>query len=139
MLNPSVARGLIETATGGDVVTDAGLSLAKLMEFAGVLQGRPARRIPTYQIEASGREVNGASVLEPTIDGENMQEVLAMFRGETSLADAPQQVFAPTTLAAAAPTARRRPRPPRRRHPRRPRRRPQDRRRTRSASSRPAT
>ncbi len=103
MLNPSVARGLIETATGGDVVTDAGLSLAKLMEFAGVLKDVQPGGIPTYQIEAVGREVNDASVLEPTIDGENMQEVLAMFRGETSLADAPQQVFAPTTLAAARP------------------------------------
>ena len=38
LLNPSVARGLIEAATGGDVVTSSELSLAKLMEFAGVLR-----------------------------------------------------------------------------------------------------
>ena len=105
LLDPSVARGLIESATGGDVVTDPGLSLAKLMEFAGVMRNVQPGSIPTYQIEASGREVNGASVLEPQIDGDNMQAVLAMFRGETSLADAPVQVFettAPVSTAEAA-------------------------------------
>ena len=105
LLDPSVARGLIETATSGNVVTDPGLSLAKLMEFAGVMRTIQPGGIPTYQIEAVGREVNGASVLEPTIDGDNMQAVLAMFRGETSLADAPQQVFAATTTAVPRPTA----------------------------------
>ena len=103
LLDPSVARGLIETATSGNVVTDPGLSLAKLMEFAGVMRNIQPGGIPTYQIEAIGREVNGASVLEPTIDGDNMQAVLAMFRGETSLADAPQQVFAATTTAVPRP------------------------------------
>ena len=110
LLDPSVARGLIESATSGDVVTDPGLSLAKLMEFAGVMRNVQPGAIPTYQIEATGREVNGASVLEPEIDGDNMQAVLAMFRGETSLADAPVQVFettapASTTEAAEAPEA----------------------------------
>ena len=38
LLNPSVARGLISAATGGNVVTDDQLTLAKLMEFAGVLR-----------------------------------------------------------------------------------------------------
>ena len=105
LLDPGVARGLIETATGGEVVTDPGLSLAKLMEFAGVMRNVQPGSIPTYQIEAAGREVNGASVLEPQIDGDNMQAVLAMFRGETSLADAPVQVFettAPVDTAEAA-------------------------------------
>ncbi len=86
-------------------MTDPGLSLAKLMEFAGVMRNVQPGSIPTYQIEASGREVNGASVLEPQIDGDNMQAVLAMFRGETSLADAPVQVFettAPVSTAEAA-------------------------------------
>ncbi len=96
LLDPGVARGLIQSATSGDVVTDPGLSLAKLMEFAGVMRNVQPGSIPTYQIEATGREVNGASVLEPQIDGDNMQGVLAMFRGETSLADAPVQVFETT-------------------------------------------
>ena len=44
LLNPSVASGLINTATGGDVVTSSELSLAKLMEFAGVRARRARRR-----------------------------------------------------------------------------------------------
>jgi len=103
LLNPSVARGLIESATGGDVVTSSELSLAKLMEFAGVLRDVQAASIPSYQIEAVGKEIGGASVLEPRIEGDNMQAVLAMFRGETSLADAPVQSFDPTTTPAPRP------------------------------------
>ncbi len=93
LLNPTVTASLISAATGGDVVTDSGLSPAKLMEFAGVLKDIQPGAIPTYQIEAVGKTINGASVLEPRINGENMQAVLAMFRGETSLAEAPVQVF----------------------------------------------
>jgi LCP family protein required for cell wall assembly len=98
-LNPSVARGMISAATGGNVVTDNNLTLAKLMEFAGVLRDVKPDNIPSYQIEAVGRTIGGAAVLEPRIDGENMQAVLAMFRGDTSLADAPVQSFEPTTPA----------------------------------------
>ncbi len=105
LLDPNVARGLIESATGGNVVTDPGLSVAKLMEFAGVMRDvQPG--FPTYQIEAVGRETSsGADVLEPQLDGDNMQAVLAMFRGETSLAEAPVQEFADTTVPATRPGA----------------------------------
>ena len=113
-LNPSVARGMISAATGGNVVTDDKLTLAKLMEFAGVLRDVEPDDIPSYQIEAVGRKISGDVVLEPRIDGENMQAVLAMFRGETSLADAPVQSFEPTTAAptASAPAGTRRRRRP---------------------------
>jgi LCP family protein required for cell wall assembly len=97
LLNPSVARGLISAATNGEVVTDDKLTLAKLMEFAGVLRDVQPNDIPSYQIEAVGKTIGGASVLEPRIGGENMQAVLGMFRGDTSLADAPVQSFEPTT------------------------------------------
>jgi LCP family protein required for cell wall assembly len=105
-LNPSVARGMISAATSGNVVTDDELTLAKLMEFAGVLRDVEPEDIPSYQIEAVGKRISGNAVLEPRINGENMQAVLAMFRGETSLADAPEQSFEPTTAAptASAPT-----------------------------------
>ena len=103
-LNPRVARALIKSATQY-VVTDSGLSPAKLLEFAGVLNDVEPAGILTYQIESSPREVNGADVLEPQIEGENMQAVLAMFRGETSLAEAPTQVFATSTTALPRPSA----------------------------------
>jgi len=102
--NPRVARGLIKSATQY-IVTDSGLSPAKLLEFAGVLDDVKPAGILTYQIESTPREVNGASVLEPQTEGENMQAVLAMFRGETSLADAPTQVFNSTTTGVPLPTS----------------------------------
>jgi LCP family protein required for cell wall assembly len=99
LLNASVARGLISAATNGEVVTDDQLTLARLMEFAGVLRDVRPNAIPSYQIEAVGRSIGGASVLEPRIGGDNMQAVLSMFRGDTSLADAPVQSFETTTAA----------------------------------------
>ncbi len=98
-LNPTVARGLIRAATE-DVVTDRDLTPAKMMEFAGVMNDVDPNSIVTYQIEATGRNINGASVLIPTIDGDNMQAVLSLFTGQTSLADMPEQVLGDTTTAA---------------------------------------
>jgi LCP family protein required for cell wall assembly len=103
-LNPRIARALIKSATEY-LVTDSGLSPAKLLEFAGVLNDVEPAAIVSYQIESTPRDVNGDEVLEPLTEGENMQEVLAMFRGETSLAEAPTQVFAPTTTAVPRPSA----------------------------------
>jgi LCP family protein required for cell wall assembly len=98
-LNPRVARGLIRAATEY-VVTDRDLTAARMLEFAGVMNDVDPASILTYQIEASDRNINGAAVLVPNTDGENMQAILSMFRGETSLADAPTQVFDLTTTAA---------------------------------------
>jgi LCP family protein required for cell wall assembly len=98
-LNPRVARGLIRAATEY-VVTDRDLTAARMLEFAGVMNDVDPASILTYQIEASDRNINGAAVLVPNTDGQNMQAILAMFRGETSLADAPTQVFDLTTTAA---------------------------------------
>jgi LCP family protein required for cell wall assembly len=98
-LNPSVAGGLIEAAQNY-VVTDNELSPAKLLEFAGVLNDVEPGLIPTYQIEATTREVNGAQVLEPEIEGDNMEQILDLFRGQTSLGAAPRQTLSTTTTDA---------------------------------------
>lgn len=103
-LNPSVAGGLIESAQKY-VVTDNELSPAKLLEFAGVLNRVQPGAIPTYQIEVTDRRVNGADVLEPALGGDNMQQILALFRGERSLSEAPDQLFASTTTAPIRPGA----------------------------------
>ncbi len=95
-LDPSVARGLIEAGTE-DIVTDRDLTIAKMLEFAGVMSDVDPDSITTYQIEATGRTINGNSVLIPTIEGDNMQAVLALFQGETSLSEAPVQEFDDTT------------------------------------------
>jgi LCP family protein required for cell wall assembly len=98
-LNPRVARGLIRAATEY-VVTDRDLTAARMLEFAGVMNDVDPTSILTYQIEATPRTISGAAVLEPNTDGDNMQAILAMFRGETSLADAPAQRFEETSTAA---------------------------------------
>lgn len=97
-LNPRVARGLIR-ATTEYITTDRNLTPSKMLEFAGVMNDVQPDSIVTYQIEATARTIGGADVLIPNTDGQNMQAVLSIFRGETSLADAPEQVFEQTTTA----------------------------------------
>lgn len=97
-LNPRVARGLIR-ATTTYITTDRDLTPAKMLEFAGVMNDVDPGSILTYQVEATGRTIGGAAVLIPNVDSENMQAVLRIFRGQTSLADAVAQVFEPTTAA----------------------------------------
>lgn len=97
--NPDVIRALIQTSDDY-VVVDSELSISKQLEFAGVLKGVDPGAIATYQIEASGESIGGMSVLVPRTGGSNMQAVLALFRGEATLADAPEQVFETTTTSA---------------------------------------
>lgn len=94
--NPSVIRALIQTSDDY-VVLDDNLSLSKQLEFAGVLQGINPADITTYQIEARGTSIAGQSVLLPQTGGGNMQAVFALFRGQATLAEAPEQVFETTT------------------------------------------
>lgn len=102
--NPSVARGLIETAQK-NVVTDDELSLSKMLEFAGVLRNLDPGSINSYQIEAEGTKIGGAAVLVPRIKGDNMRAILAIFRGEAPLAGAPEQVFETTTTTSTTTTS----------------------------------
>lgn len=107
--DPDVARSLIKAAQE-NVVVDQGLTLNKMLEFVGVLRNFDPGSIASYQIEATGANIGGNSVLIPKINGENMQSILAIFKGEASLAAAPEQVFettttvAPTTTEADGPT-----------------------------------
>ena len=93
--NPDVAGGLIETLSEY-IVADPGLTPRKMLEFAGVLSGVDPAGITTYQINANPRTIQGNAVLVPSIGGENMQAVLAVFRGEATLGDAPVQVLETT-------------------------------------------
>jgi len=90
--NPDVAGGLIETLSEY-IVADPDLTPRKMLEFAGVLSGVDPAGITTYQINADPRTVQGNAVLVPSIGGDNMQAVLAVFRGDATLGDAPVQVF----------------------------------------------
>ena len=90
--NPDVAGGLIQTVSEY-IVTDEDLTPRKMLEFAGVLSGVDPTAITTYQIEATPRTIQGNAVLVPAIEGDNMQAILSVFRGETTLAEIPDQVF----------------------------------------------
>lgn len=96
--DPAVASALIKTLTQY-VVTDPELTTRKMLELAGVMSKVDPTAITTYQIEARGTTIQGNSVLVPEVDGDNMQKILAVFRGEATLADAPEQVFESTTVA----------------------------------------
>ncbi len=90
--NPDVAGGLIETLSEY-IVADPDLTPRRMLEFAGVLSGVDPAEITTYQINADPRTVQGNAVLVPSLGGDNMQAVLALFRGEATLGDAPVQVL----------------------------------------------
>ena len=105
--NPDVAGGLIETLSEY-IVADPGLTPRKMLEFAGVLSSVDPTGITTYQITADPRTIQGNAVLVPSLGGSNMQSILAVFRGEATLGDAPEQVLDTTTAPtfdAPAPTA----------------------------------
>ncbi|TPW16192.1 MAG: putative LytR family regulatory protein [Acidimicrobiaceae bacterium] len=94
--DPGVARSLIKAAQE-NIVVDTGLTLTRMLQFAGVLRDFEPDAIATYQIEAVGDIIGGNSVLIPKIKGDNMRAILTIFRGEAPLAGAPEQVFDTTT------------------------------------------
>ena len=96
--NPDVAGGLIQTVSEY-IVTDEDLTPRKMLEFAGVLSSVDPTAITTYQIEATPRTIQGNAVLVPALNGNNMQAILSVFRGDATLADIPEQVFETTAPA----------------------------------------
>ncbi len=92
VFSPSVVRTLFDVSKDY-IVTDTGLTLDRIQQFAGVLQTSDPADITTYQIEARGTTIQGNSVLEPRLGGDNMQAVLKLFRGEVTLADRPEQII----------------------------------------------
>ncbi|MGB0113784.1 MAG: LCP family protein [Ilumatobacteraceae bacterium] len=96
--DPNVAGGLIETITEY-IVSDDELTPRKMLEFAGVLSKVDPIQIKTYQVNAVPKTIQGNAVLEPAIKGANMQAVLAVFRGEATLTDAPDLALDTTTVA----------------------------------------
>lgn len=96
--NPDIIRALIKTSDDF-VVNDSELTVNKMLEFAGVVKSINPAEITTYQVEARGTTIQGNAVLLPSINGANMQSVLSVFRGEATLANAPDQVFETTTTS----------------------------------------
>jgi LCP family protein required for cell wall assembly len=97
LYDPDVARALI-SANNNYIVTDDGLTPRRMLEFANALKNFDPAAVTTYRIESSSHTTSdGAKVEIPRIKGDNMQAILAVFRGEATLASAPEQEFATTT------------------------------------------
>src|SRR3954471_6819959 len=100
-LSPGVVRGLI-AALQKYVVFDEGFSIDDMLKFAGLLREIPPTSIHTYQVQATGANKGGASVLIPQTGGANMSAILDIFQGTAPLSGAPEQVDDTTTSAAAS-------------------------------------
>jgi LCP family protein required for cell wall assembly len=103
-LDVSVARGFLEAARKY-IVFDQNLSIDDMLSFAGLLRDIQPADIRTYQVQALGKNIGGAAVLIPQLTGDNMKAILAVFKGEATLAGAPAQTDVtvpgvPTTVGA---------------------------------------
>ncbi len=94
---PSVARGLIDTAENF-LVTDQGLTLNRMLQFAGVIERLDPTNLRSYQIEVKADTRGGSAVLIPRLGGDNMKAILAVFRGKAPLGDAPVQDAIPVVV-----------------------------------------
>lgn len=101
LYNPSVASALIET-NSEYLVTDYRLTPRRMLEFASALSNFDPAEITTYRIDSYSQTLGGASYQIPVLDTDNMQAILAVFRGDALLADAPDQ--APDDATAEEPT-----------------------------------
>ena len=102
VLKPKIITSLYASYRD-DLVIDTGLTIDKMIEFVGVIRGVNASTIRTYQVEATGKTIRGASVLVWHKNSDNMQAILNIFRGLAPLADAPEQEFEDTTTTSTIP------------------------------------
>ena len=102
LYRPDTIGALIET-NREYLVTDEALTPGRIIEFANALRHVDPTAIASYRIASRGINVGGAAMQEPLLGGDNMQAILAVFRGHATLAGAPDQVFA-TTVPEDAPT-----------------------------------
>lgn len=103
--NPTVAKKLIDAGLEF-VILDDQLTPGKLLELAQAMRNLDADTLRTYQIEGTGKLINGNSVIEPTLNTESMKAVLAVFRGEARLVDAPEQLVEDPTSTTSTSTTR---------------------------------
>lgn len=104
LYSPNVASALI-TTNQNYLVTDTGLTVKRMLEFANTLRRLDPNGITTYRIESSSETLsNGDKVERPRIGGDNMTAILSVFKGEAMLGEAPDQVFETTTTRPATTT-----------------------------------
>ncbi len=100
LYQPDVARALWD-ANRNYIRTDPNLTLRTMLEFANALKNFDPQAITTYRIDSSSHTLSdGAQVEIPQIKNDNMRAILKVFRGEATLASAPEQVLETTTTGA---------------------------------------
>ena len=100
LYDPSVASALI-TTNRNYLVTDTDLTVRRMLEFASALRNFDADQVRSYRIESSSQTIQGAEVEIPRIKNDTMRGVLAVFRGEATLAEAPEQELDVVTTSVA--------------------------------------
>ncbi len=104
--SPTVAKKLIDAGLQ-NVILDDQLTPGKLLELAQAMRDLDPATMKTYQIEGTGKMINGNAVIEPNLKSDSMEAVLAVFQGLARLVDAPEQLVldpASTTTTTRAPT-----------------------------------
>ncbi|MFZ9041241.1 MAG: LCP family protein [Ilumatobacteraceae bacterium] len=99
LYSPRIATAIIET-NRDYLVVDTGLTLRRMLEFANTLRRLDPAEIATFRVESSSATIDTGQEIEwPRLGSDNMQAILAVFRGEATIASAPEQVFQtdPTT------------------------------------------
>ena len=104
ILTPRGVSALYE-AYRDDLVVDTGLTIAKLLEFAGALSTVNAADIRGYQIEATAKNIAGAAVLIWDKNSPSMNAILDIFRGVPAANAAPAPVSAGTAPVSNSPSS----------------------------------
>jgi LCP family protein required for cell wall assembly len=73
------------TAYRDDLVIDTGMTIAKMIEFAGTISTINPADVRGYEIEATGKIIANSDVLIWHKDSANMQAILDIFRGKAPL------------------------------------------------------
>jgi len=107
--DPRVAWDLMN-ASIDYVVTDDATTPRSLLSLAQAMRNLDPSEIATYTVEWRSLEVAGNLVLEPRLKTDSMKQILALFRGQALLAEAPDQVVdevgedgRPSTTTSVAP------------------------------------
>jgi LCP family protein required for cell wall assembly len=93
LYDPDVASALI-TTNRKYLVTDPNLTVRRMLEFGNALRNFDPTSVTSYRIESTPQTTGDGQLVElPRIKSENMKAILAVFRGEATLANAPAQEF----------------------------------------------
>lgn len=106
--DPRVANQLLNAGLEY-VITDDGLTVGSLLDFARAMKNLDPATIHTYTVESERAIISSNDVLLPRLGSDNMAAILAVFRGQARLADAPEQaattpVTSTSTTTTLAPT-----------------------------------